>query len=150
MTKKAYTLIEVLVVIIIMAMIFTGWIPSFSRFLQSTRLDVTAREITSTLRIARSYAITRNGDYAVKFEGSGAGFTGKYWIEDSLGNVVDNKLAVQQTIIIDDVTFTNDEVKFKPTGGAYHLGTIILKDTQVPAGEKKIKVINATGRVQIQ
>lgn len=68
MNKKAFTLIEAIIVLAIMTMFFAISMPLFSRFMEKSKLDTTARSIVSALRTGRSYAISNNDDYYVFFD----------------------------------------------------------------------------------
>lgn len=68
MKQKAFTLLETLMVLVIMILFFAISIPLFSRFMETSKLDTTARNITSAFRTARSYAIANNAEYYVFFD----------------------------------------------------------------------------------
>ena len=65
---KAVTLTEMLVVLVIIGVLLTVSIPLFSRYGETTKLKTAARSVVTALRTARTYAISRNTTYQVRFE----------------------------------------------------------------------------------
>ncbi len=61
--NKAYTLLELIVVMGIAVLVIGMSVPSFVKFNNTARLRSAAREITSALRSARRYAITQCTEY---------------------------------------------------------------------------------------
>lgn len=70
MKQRAFTLLETIIVLAIMTMFFAISIPLFSKFTERAKLDTTARSVASALRTARSYAISKPGNYYVFFDAS--------------------------------------------------------------------------------
>lgn len=66
---SGFTIIEVLVVMIIMAILASLAIPGFSRWLPNYRLKGAARDLYSSLQLAKSGAIKDRADWAVVFPG---------------------------------------------------------------------------------
>ncbi len=60
---KGFTMAELLIVMIIMGMMAGVLLPTFFNFTKYSRLRAAARNITSALRNARSYAITQRKNY---------------------------------------------------------------------------------------
>lgn len=68
MGKSAFTIIELLGVMILIAMVFAISIPLFAKFSQSMNLDIATRTAVSVLRTARGMAIGDNKKYYVVFD----------------------------------------------------------------------------------
>ncbi|MBL7071179.1 MAG: prepilin-type N-terminal cleavage/methylation domain-containing protein [Candidatus Omnitrophica bacterium] len=68
MGNRAFTLIELLAVLILIAMIFGVSLPLFLKFTENINLDTATRTATSVLRTARSFAISGNQDHYVIFD----------------------------------------------------------------------------------
>jgi Tfp pilus assembly protein FimT len=63
----AFTLIELLGVIVVMGIVFAVGLPAFYRFSKSAALPAASRQLTGTLRLARQYAITHREHTFVVF-----------------------------------------------------------------------------------
>jgi type IV fimbrial biogenesis protein FimT len=72
-----FTLIELMVTIAVASILLAVGIPSFNTFVSSQRLRTATYDLSSMLLLARSEAIKRNGEVAVKSETAGwaSGFT---------------------------------------------------------------------------
>ena len=78
-TRKCYTpalgrhagvtLIEIMIAIVILAVLSTIGVPSFVNMIKSNRLSAQASEVTSSIRLARSEAIKRNGKVSLVSKG---------------------------------------------------------------------------------
>ena len=66
--KTGFTLLETIIVLAVMTMFFAISIPLFSRFMETAKLDTTARSVSSALRTARGYAIANYANYYVFFD----------------------------------------------------------------------------------
>ena len=64
-SKKGVTVMEMLVVLVIIGMLSLMAMPTFFAFTKNARLKGAARMISSSLRNARSYAITQRAIYTV-------------------------------------------------------------------------------------
>lgn len=147
-SRQGFTLIEILVVLGIIAIVFTISVPFFSRFTSGQRLKVATREISSVLQAARSYATTRHRAYYVNFDRE----KGEFWIsyvDPKLGETTVEKIFnLPQAIDITQTDFTNDRVEFKPTGGAVEGGSIWIADKR--GNIRRIVVSKVTGSVKIE
>lgn len=77
-SQQGFTLIELMVTIVILAIVLGIAIPSFSNILLSNRIDTGAQELYGSLQIARSEAVKRRGPVQVcrakaDFSGCNAG-----------------------------------------------------------------------------
>lgn len=66
--RSAFTLIEVLVVIVIVSMLATMAIPRFKTVFRSNQLRTSARDIVSLMRLARAEAITQRSIVYLRFD----------------------------------------------------------------------------------
>ena len=64
MKKRAFTMLEMIVVVVIIMTITAASLPSFLKFANTSRLRAAARDITTALRTTRRYAITQRQTYA--------------------------------------------------------------------------------------
>jgi type II secretory pathway pseudopilin PulG len=173
MSRKAFTLLEAVIVLAIMMMFFAISIPLFSRFTESTKLQGSARSVASVLRTARSYAISNTADYYAAFDT--VADPDEYYIYDGT-DVVDKKYKLPIGIwfcrgqgtaadpIDEAIEFTNIEIidgdnykvaLFRSTGalaeGAANIFVYISDgDTAAAVNTIPISVERTTGRVRIE
>lgn len=162
--KHAFTLIEIVVVLAIVSIVLGMSFPFFARFAKGSKLKNAATNISTVLRTARSYAITKRKNYLVIINDKATPdlyYAVKIYQNDD--GTVDRWHKLPQGIIIESTTFNSTEivpfphdsdaedtktvVKFKPTGGTTASGSIYIKDNE--DNYKRIKVINVTGRVKV-
>ncbi len=161
--RRAFTLIELIVVLAIVGMVFGMSFPFFAKFTKGSRLKNASNSISTVLRTARSYAISKRKScwvivndqatsslyYAVKIYNVDG--TLKSWYKLPQGIEIDSTTFSTTK----DVPFPHDSdsqtskpvVEFKPTGGATANGSIYIKDSE--NNYKRIIVINVTGRVKV-
>ena len=147
---KGFTFIETTVVLVIIAFISAFSFPFFAKYLNRTKLESASRDITSTLRVARSYAITQNSEYLVRFEFDGSDYTGFYWIaKASTPNTPDKKLKLPQAVTFQTISFGTD-ITFDPRGaltsGIDSQITLRHKNNK----EKIIDIYATTGTVKVK
>lgn len=65
--NAGFTLIEILFVLAILGFLFVTAYPAFMKSTSSLRLEMAARQMQSSLRAARTYAIRHSANVAVKF-----------------------------------------------------------------------------------
>ena len=153
MKKQAFTLVEMLVVLAVIALILSLSIPFTSGFGKGLRLKTAARAILGTLRVAKSNAITYRQKYTVFFDKEGEA----YWIEDSEGRLFERKRELPSSIRFknpddentDPITFEDDKVVFYPTG-AIEGGGGSVTITNNQGNSKTISIIGSTGKIRVE
>ena len=149
--RSGFTVLESIVVLGIVAIILGMSVPQFSKFIRQSKINSAANQITGVMRTARSYAISKSDNFSVNFNNTIS--PNAIWITDSLSNLIDKRYELPENVTIarsdgsDPITFTDDMVTFKPTGGSIYSGSVYLLSTG--GDEKRISVINTTGRVKI-
>ena len=167
---KGFTLIELLVVISIMGLILAVAVPVFIHSQRGLKLREAANNIATALRTARSYAITKHGEYAVDFDLDEDRFCLVYPDPDDTHKrtIIEKRFKLLENIDIYSSTFYHDEDKikindandpddgetpyrarFKPTGAfnGTNAQAVWIKDSH---GEiKRIYIISTTGAVEI-
>ncbi len=98
---SGFSLLELLVVLgVISSTVTLGYI-SFHSHLSETLLKASVRELVSTLRWARSLAITKREIHKVVFQSKRR----RYWIEDKEGNCVEGLNYLKEGVV-----FANPEI----------------------------------------
>lgn len=151
--KHAFTLVEMLVVLAIIGMLLGISIPFTTGFGKGLRLKTAARAILSTLRVAKSNAITYRDKYSVIFDVNNK----EYWIEDPEGKIFERKSRLPASIEFksqgqeahDPVTFDGDKVVFYSTGSTKgDSGSITISDRQ--GNSRTISIIGSTGNIRVE
>ena len=165
-TKKGFTLIELLMVLSIMALILAVAAPLFIHSRRDLKLRVAANNIATSLRTARSYAITKNGEYAVDFDLEEDKFVLVYPDPENSQKrtIIEKRLKLPENIDIYNSSFLAVEISdsgdpdngetiyrasFKPTGqfNGTNGQAVWIKDLHGKI--KRIYVISTTGAVEI-
>lgn len=141
-----------LVVLAIIAMLLAVSVPFTAGFGKGLRLKTAARAILSTLRVAKSNAITYREEQKVIFDVK----NGEYWIQDSDGRIFEQKRRLPSSIRFmlkddtsDPVTFEEDTVVFYPTGSIKGAnGSITITDNQ--GDSKTVTIVGSTGKISIE
>jgi prepilin-type N-terminal cleavage/methylation domain-containing protein len=150
--RRAFTLVEMLVVLAIMAMIMAISVPFTSGFGKGLKIKTAARAIVGIMRVARSNAVTFRKNYSVVFDVK----KGRYWIEDDAGRVYEKKYYLPSSVRfevkgddkIDPITFENDRLTFKSSGSIEGpSGSVTITDKQ--GGSRIISAAETTGKVTI-
>ena len=151
--SRAFSLVEMLIVLAIMAMIMGISLPFTSGFGKGLKIKTTAKAITGMMRVARSNAATLRRNYSVVFDVKKS----QYWIEDNAGQVYEKKYPLPSSIKfevkgdkdIDPITFENDRITFNSSGlidGAG--GSVTIADKQ--GSSRTISAAGTTGNITIK
>jgi general secretion pathway protein H len=149
---RAFTLVEMLVVLAIIGMLMGISVPFTSRFGRGLRIKTSARAVLSVLRAAKSSAVTHRQKYFVFFDVK----NNEYWIQDSNGNIFEKKYRLPSSVEFrvkddeesDPVTFEQDKAVFLPGGSVGEGGTVTITDKQ--GDSKIISILGSTGRIVIE
>jgi len=168
---KGMTLVELVVVMAIIAVTATIAITSFASYRPHLRLKAAARDIATSLNVARMKAVARNASMTVTFDdgantftnnfdpaytSSGRDWVGKVDIWQGTGvakyisepyiintlDVKDGKVTYNSYGIIADTNLKNDKSEY----------SIFLKNIPFKAGgeEYRVKINRLTGKVTVQ
>lgn len=163
--EEGFTLLETTVVIVIILVVLVGSVPYFGKFFGSMGLNSAARDVSSALKTARSYAIAQRAIHNVIFDTSV--MPNRYYITDNEEppKQVGRGYALPVGVTITKITFSADgnkyKASFKPDGSLSVTETTeISKSLWIrranepdyrtdPTNFKRITVDNITGRVKI-
>lgn len=153
-TQKGVTMIEMVVVAVVIGLMAALAVPSFYNYSSKLEAKNTARNIVSTLRMARSKAISERVQYGVFFDATHRRYIyfkdlvnpGSFLFEAGDSVVSDDTLTAK--VNLGTNTFSNTTVVFTTSGSASTSGDL----TVVPAsgGDTfNINVLASTGRVKL-
>jgi prepilin-type N-terminal cleavage/methylation domain-containing protein len=157
--KKAFTLVELMVVIAIIGIIALIAAPNLVTGLPKYRIKRAARDITSKIRAARSEAIKTSSNRTIKFDTARNQYSinGNWYPGSSLSDYYGSSVSfgVGESGETDECTFTdnadgNGNVTFNSRGmlNAGNIGgEIILTNTEAAAYSIGI---NAAGNISLQ
>lgn len=118
--QYGFTLVELMIVLAIIVVLVAASIPNYGKFQTTMKLYTAARSISSTIRMARSYAVTQRANYKVVVDTT---------VTPNLISITDNSdvqvgkiFALPRDLNIPNITFTLDadskyRVIFNATGG---------------------------------
>ncbi len=152
-TEKGVTMMELMIVAVIVGVMSALAVPSFLNYSSKMEAKSTARNIISTLRQARSKAISERVKYGVYFDAGNRRYT---FFKEMTGNeqydAGGDSLISQVTLDLDvnygTNFFTNTTVVFKTDGSASSSGEMQI----LPASggfTYTINVLASTGRIKL-
>lgn len=168
---RGFTLIELLVVLVIVAVLAMVGVPSMAGIMDSIKLSSASNVFLSSLHLARSEAIKRNGRVVlcksadgVSCASSGGWEQGWFVFHDANNNsTIDSDEAViaRTQPLLGNLRLTGNSsvaryVSFVSTGatklvsGAFQAGTLTLCRLSASGGEARQIILNAAGRPRIQ
>ena len=132
--EKGFTLIEMLVIMLIMAVLGSIAVPNLSKVFKKSKLRTCTTSVTSSLYLARMKAINEGEEYGVEFFGDGLFQT----VRDPYGvnEVFGSPHYLDEGVIFKEITFNDWLAVFKENGQLHKdclqvdemTGTIILSD----------------------
>jgi type II secretion system protein H len=149
--ESGFSIIELLVVMVIMTVIVAASIPALKRHTADLNLTKGSEALASSLKLARTRAVSTNRQVVVVFNGD----TGRYFLfedDDEDGTWDSNEAMggpyeVPNKIVMSDVSFARQTVTFSPDGSASETGSVELANTRHLA--QRIDLIDATGLVYV-
>jgi type IV fimbrial biogenesis protein FimT len=108
--SAGFTLIELITAITIMAVLAGLAAPSFSSFIANQRIRNTSFDLMAALMLARSEAVTRNGDVSFVKTGDewSAGWKVKVGTNDILDQPALSKLSITDSADLSTITYGKD------------------------------------------
>ncbi len=164
--RRGITLIELLIYVVIVGVVAAMAIPRFFIAMERWKFKSANRELISTIRLARSLAISEKAQYGVYFNGtfnnSNQGSELKYSLfkdtkdpsnfrYDS-GDSVLNVNIISPNVTFFDNDLGDDVLIFLPNGSAQftNSGTILtMAQTEDISSTQTMSVVKSTGRVKV-
>ena len=150
-TQRGFNLIELMVVVLLIGLSLLLSIPAFGRFQRSWRLMGEVDRVASTMRTARSVAITKNIDAVFEFDTSTHTY---FYFEDEDGNgsraaseYQSATYELSEGVTFSGHTLSGTKIIFGPKGNANDSGTITVSNTQPRS--LTISLFGGTGNVRV-
>lgn len=158
-STKGFTLVELMVVLVIVAVLLGIALPAFSVLSLRTKLKSYANEIVSSVYLARSEAIKRNARMTLcvakdtEDECEGGGSWDQGWVVmDPNETVIKRYQALSSGVVIFDLASTPvHTMTFEPTGVSNTKATFVICQNAPEDGiEEKLVSVSVTGRPRIE
>lgn len=155
---RGFTMIEMMMVLVIVAIILAVVVPGFSTVMQRTRLKSYANEVVSSVYLARSEAIKRNTQIRVCSSTDGTACDGggdweQGWIViDPNDVVINHQPAMKSGYLMFELSSSSfDELVFNSAGVADNVATFkICQDSPEDGIEEKRVAISLSGRPNVE
>ena len=141
---KGFTLIELMVTIVVLALLLTIGIPSFTAIIRDSRLTAQSNELLGSMIAASSEAANRN--QPVRITAAAAGWAAGWELRNLDDDVLRSYRALRGNNLL-TCAGDCDEVIFLGSGSAYAAATFTLCDQGGEHG-RIIKVLNS-GKARI-
>ncbi|MGB2698395.1 MAG: GspH/FimT family pseudopilin [Candidatus Zixiibacteriota bacterium] len=151
---KGFTMIELMIVAVAIGIFSAIAIPRFGKVMTKLKLKSAARDVTSTLRLARSNSVSQKRPFGVYFDvqnGQYILFEDKVNLSSYTYEVGDS--AIQTANLPENVdfgyaSFNNSTVIFRPNGSASSSGMVDVWSYDV-YDYLWVDVLASTGRVKL-
>jgi prepilin-type N-terminal cleavage/methylation domain-containing protein len=144
-SKSGFTLIELLTTITVIGTILTISVGLIRSYQPTLELQSSARNLRTTLSLARTRAIAEQKNYGVRF--NTINNTYEQILSDPQIQVLSTHEFSQNITYVSFGPFVNDLVVFNKAGASSESGAIILKNAQL---DQKQVVINASGYTKVE
>lgn len=152
--QKGFSLIEMIIVVVIIGLMATLAVSQFDKFFRQQKLKSAGRELLSDLRLARSYAVARRGQYGIYFNQNARQYIlfkdivnpSNYTYD--VGDSAIKTISLPAIFSLSNCTFPNTAVVYLSTGSASSSGTVDLYISEL-AKYMRADVLASTGRVKL-
>ncbi len=141
-----FTLLEILIALIIIGLFSLIGLPAFFNRVRSSKLKTASASVAQSLKLAKSYAVTRGKIYRVDFD-LVKGAWGIYEGEEK-GELKDRWLRLPDNLAIKDTTENFNPAIFRADGTIKQAGHIILENIRDHTTKKII--VNSLGVTRIE
>jgi len=144
---KAFTAIEIIIVLAIVAILVTAIVPTIRQYLPNVQLNGSSKNLVANLREAQQRAITEQNRYLVRFNSDAVPY------HYSLIRILDSneqeirKIYLSTNInLLVDSSISGKQVIFSPDGGPSSSGNITLSNNDA----QKVIHISPAGFIRIE
>lgn len=143
--RRGFTLIEILVTLLVFGLLLSLSVLTFSRFLDSLKLNGTAKQVASDLRLSQEKAMAEHTMYQIAFEKEKSTYViGKDDLFEG-GKVEIKTIELPRRLYFEkSKTIKFAASGFPPPGGS---GTVVIRTKS--GGSKKV-IVSSVGRVRIE
>jgi type II secretion system protein H len=149
--EAGFSLIELMVVVVIMTIVLAASIPALRQHTETINLTKGSREVESSLKLARTRAVSTNNSVVVVFDtGAGTYLLFEDADDDGIqdaGETASGPFEVPKKVVMGSVSFARNTVTFTPDGAASETGSVVLVNTRYLA--QRIDLTAATGLVYV-
>ncbi len=152
--QSGVTLVEMTIIAVLASVLAAMAVPRWLEYIPQMRTKAAVRDVVSTLREARSLAISRKVPYGVRFDYD----QGHYSLFQDSDNPGDEYFSESDSVITDSpvgtdvymqyTTFNDNAVFFNPDGSASMSGTVMFESVNYQT-QLTVEVWAATGRVRM-
>jgi prepilin-type N-terminal cleavage/methylation domain-containing protein len=154
-SQKGITLVELLTTVVIIGIVAAMAVPKFQIAFERIKFRSANREITSSLRLARSYAVSTKAQHGVHFDPAALTFTLFKDLVNTGGMVFevgDSAIRVDSLPIefnflaVDNMT---GSIVFRPNGSTASTANVVtMASTPDMVGVHQHNILGATGRIE--
>ena len=144
--KNGFTLLEMLIVLIIIGLFSLIGLPAFFNRVRSSKLKAAGAAVAQSLKLAKSYAVTRGKIYRVDFD-LVKGAWGIYEGEEN-GELKEKWLRLPDNLAIKDITENFNPAIFRADGTIKQSGHLVLENIRDHTTKKVI--VNNLGTTRIE
>jgi len=141
--EGAFTIIELVIVMMIVGVLAAFATPRLSRWLAITGVDAAAREIATELQLGKMRAISQNTRYRISFNTENNTYQVQKYVTGTWQDVGDPKLLPAGVDLVSATTTPT----FKTLGTTLAGATIRLRNAQ---GRTRTITVSLTGRVKVK
>jgi prepilin-type N-terminal cleavage/methylation domain-containing protein len=129
-SERGFTMIELLVVAAIFTVVLAFSLPAFNKSRKTAKLMNATREVSSTMKLARSRAVASSHPVIVEFD-EDAGTFRAYEDTDrdstyDAGEVMIGPYELPSNVSFTDIGFTNNRITFSGSGAASETQSLVL------------------------
>jgi len=154
--NKGFTILEMMIVAVVIGITATLTLPGFGKVMDRLKLKTAGRDVVSSMRLARSAAVSQKDQFGVYFDYS----SGNYVIFKDIKNPSSftYDLGSDSVVLIKNLpgnvhlgyaSFPGSAIIFKPNGSAYTSGQVYLNSYGQYVGYVTVDVLGSTGRVKL-
>ena len=152
--QKGFTFIELMIVVVIIGIMAALAAGRFDKFLLNQKLKTKGRDLLSSLRLARSYAVARRASYGIYFDLNNRQYILFKDVVNPSSYTYDSGDSVLKTEPLSNIfsfnncTFTNTAVIYLSTGSASSSGAVDIYNSEL-SKYVRVDVLASTGRARL-